>query len=418
MRQARRAHHQAEHQREKVAPRELERFLLFGAALGVARKRLAVARQASEGSGALVVVAHFAGPQLARGDGVARQFDQLAAGGHDQPHIGIGGAQALNPLAGRRALLLQRSGHIGQPRLVLLGTLQIGLLHLALCGRGQQLLFQLGNLANLRAVFHGRNRIAQLLVRQPRHGNQKRQQDDHVLRHLRPGDRAHAAQKRAQQHAAEAQHDADLELHAGQARGDQAHTVDLRHHIGERAQHRRHRRNHARPATTEAHLEEIGNRVEVHRPQMRRNQHRDQAETAGPAQQIGEPTRMPGQARKSLQIQRARQADERRRTHPVGRRRHAVVERRNTPPGDVILFGIGGPAVHADTGIGHHRQKQKDRADPMARETALLGPCQRSNETQHANDVERQNARQTSGIGAAACALAAAALTHRKLRLK
>ncbi len=264
--------------------------------------------------------------------------------------------------------------------------------HLALGGRLHQLRLQRGDLADLPAVDRSRERIAQLLVRQPRHGNQEGQQDDHVLRHLRPGDGAHAAQEGAQEHAAQAQHDADLELHAREPRGDEAHAVDLRHHVGERAQHRRQRRDHARPAPAEAHLEEFGNRVEVHRAQMRRDEQRDEAEAPRPAQQVGQPAGLSRPAREALQVERAREADEGGRAHPVGRRRHAVVERRDAPARDVVFLRVGGAAIDADGRIDHHREEQEDRPDPLPRHAPLLGPGHEQEKGQHAHRVEGEQA--------------------------
>ena len=68
--------------------------------------------------------------------------------------------------------------------------------------------------------------------------------DQHdVLRDLRPGHGLHAAQHRAQQDADEPGEHGDLELHAEEARGDDAGAVDLRRHVGEGAAHQH---DHAR----------------------------------------------------------------------------------------------------------------------------------------------------------------------------
>ncbi len=392
VRQAGGADHEAEHQCQEVAARYLVGLALRGRAFRVARIGQAVRRQAAERAGTLPGLAHLARPEFARGLGVARQQGQFAAGSHHEGDVGMRVAQPVHALARRFALPLQCRGHIAQPLLQFMRAALVRGDHLALGGRLQQLRLQRGDLADLPAIDRGRERVAQLLVRQPRHGDQEGQQDDHVLCHLRPGDGAHAAQEGAQQHAPQAQHDADLELHAREPRGDQAHAVDLRHHVGEGAQHGRQRRDHARPAPAEAHLEEFGNRVEVHRAQVRRDEQRDEAEAPRPAQQVGEPPGLPRPAREALQVERPREADERGRAHPVGRSRHAVVERRNAPARDVVFLRVGGAAVDPDGRIDHHREEQEDRPDPLPRQAPALGPGHEGQEGQHAHGVERQQA--------------------------
>ena len=380
--------------------------------MGVARIGLAVGRQPAQGARALVVLAHLAGPAFARRSRIARQRGQLAAGGDDEAHIRILRTQRPDALKALFALALQGSLHILQACLEVIGALQVGLHHLVF-GRGvQQLRLQVGNLADLRAIHQRRQRVAELLVRQPRHRDHERQQQHHVLRDLRPGDGPHAAQERAQQHPAQAQHDADLELHAREARRNQPHAIDLRHHVGERAQNSRQRCNHTRPAPAKTHMEKIGNGVQPHGPQVRRNQHGDQAEAPCPPQQIGQTTGLPWRARKALQVQRARQADEGRRTHPVGRRGHAVVHGRNAPPRHVVVLGVGRAAVHADAGVHHHGEEQKNRADPVARQPLVLGPGHQGQKTQHPRHVQRQDAVQPPQIGAVRRSAARLALSH------
>ena len=340
MRQPCRAHHQAKHQRQKVAAGQFVFALLFGCAVGVARIGLAVRRQATQRFGTLVVLVHFTRPALAGRGSVARQGGQFAAGRNNQPHIGVLRTQLANALAPQFAFTLQRTFHILQTCLHFLGAAQVGLHHLVLCRRVKKLGFQLCNLADLLAINGRGHGVAQLLVGQPGHGNQKRQQQHHVLRHLRPGDGTHAAQERAQQHAPQAQHDADLELHPRQARSDQPHAIDLRDHVGEGTQHRRQSRNDARPAPAKAHMKKIGHGVQPHGPQVRCNQHRHQTKPARPAQQVGQPTGLPRSTRKALQVQRPRETDERGRAHPVGGGRHAVVHGRYAPACYVVLVGI------------------------------------------------------------------------------
>ena len=285
----------------------------------------------------------------------------------------------------------QGIGHIAQLGLQHLGPFAVGLQHPPLGRRSQQLPFELRNLAQLLGIDQGSDRRPHLLVGQPGNRYQKGQQNHDVLGHLGPGDGPHAAKERAQQHAAQPQHDADLELHAGQARSDQAHAVDLCHHIGERAGHGRQGGDDARPAPAKAGLEEIGNRVQPHGPQMRCDQHGDEAEAASPAHDIRQPPRVARGAAEALQVKRTREADERSGAHPVRRCGHAVVERRDTPPGHVIFLGVAGAQVHADGRIDHDGEKQEDRPNPVPRQPLGLGPEHEREKAQHARDIQHDD---------------------------
>ena len=189
------ANHEAKHQRQEVAPGVVKVFALLRRAVGITRKRLAVARQSAQGASALVVVVHLARPALTRLCLVTRQGGQLAAGSHNQTHVGIAGPQLLHTLARTLALARQGGLHVVQALFVLLRARQIGLHHFTLGLRGQQLLFQLGDMGNLLAVSQRGQGGAQLLVGQPGHGYQKGQQQHHILRDLSPGDGTHPPQK-------------------------------------------------------------------------------------------------------------------------------------------------------------------------------------------------------------------------------
>ncbi|MNT42998.1 hypothetical protein D3C72_1794470 [compost metagenome] len=145
---------------------------------------------------------------------------------------------------------------------------------------------------------------------------------------------------------------------------------------------------------------------------MRRNQHGHQAKAPRPTQQIGQPTRLPRRARKALQVQRARQADERRRTHPVGRCRHAVVHGRNAPPRNVILLSVGRAAIHTDARIDHDGEEQEDGANPVARQALALGPGHEEQKAEDANHIQRQNAVQPPEVCAVARRFRRAGLSH------
>jgi len=397
--QAGRAHHQAEHQRQEVVALVVELRALLGRAVRVAAKRLAVARQAGQWPRAFAVLLQLLAPAQLGLLGVARQVGVFAAGGHDLAHIAVDRAQVADAFVQHQPVALQRQRHIHQLGLQRLDPRLVGLAHRQLLRRLQQGILQFGDLLQLAGIGHGRHRIAQLLVRQPGHGNQEGQQDHHVLRDLGPGHGAHATQERAQQHPAQAQHDADLELHPGQARGNQPHPVNLRHHIGERAQHRCQGRHRARPAATEAGLEEIRQGVQLHGAQVRGHQHGHQAKAPGPAQQIGQAARLAGGAAKALQVQRARQADEGGRAHPVGGGGHAVVDRGNAAAGDIVFVGIAGAPPDADGGIHHDRDKQEDGADPVARQAVLFGPGHQQQKADHGQAVQGDPAMDTPPVG-------------------
>ena len=229
-----------------------------------------------------------------------------------------------------------------------------------------QLLLARGDLLEHLAVDELRNRDAGVLDRQPDDRNHVGDDQDDVLRDLRPGHRPHAAQERAHQDAAEAEEDAEHELDAGQARRDQAHAVDLRHDIGERAQDRGDDADEARDVAAVARAEEVGNRELAELAQVRREEQRDQAVAAGPAHDEREPA-------VAGEVQRAGHADERRGAHPVGAGRHAVEQRRDAASGDVVLGRIGRPAHDADAGVQADRGEQEDVADPVPRQAHLLG---------------------------------------------
>ena len=71
----------------------IEGLALGRRAVGVAGIGLAVARQTAELARALIVGQHLARPALARAGRVTRHGGQLAAGCHDQAHVGVLRAQ-------------------------------------------------------------------------------------------------------------------------------------------------------------------------------------------------------------------------------------------------------------------------------------------------------------------------------------
>ena len=218
------------------------------------------------------------------------------------------------------------------------------------------------------------------------------------MRHLRPSNRPHASQKGTHQHTAQAQQNADFKMQAGQARGDQAHAVNLRHHVGKRTQNRCACRNAARPAPAKAQRKIVGQGVEIEAAQVGRHQQGHQAKAAGPAQHIGQAPRLVANARKALQVQAAGQADERRRTHPVGSSGHAVVHGRYAPPGDVIFLRVGGAAIDPDTGVQHQGDRQKDTGNPDLGQARLLRQAQANQANQQDRHIGAKAAVDAAGV--------------------
>ncbi|MDT4839139.1 hypothetical protein FQZ97_729220 [compost metagenome] len=198
------------------------------------------------------------------------------------------------------------------------------------------------------------------------HRDRDQEGDDHhdVLRHLRPRDRAHAAQERAHQDAGQPEENADGKFHADKARHHQPYPLDLRHQVDEGTQRGRQHRNcphrqvAAGLAVAIARGQEIGNGVAAILAQVWRQQESDQAVASGPAHHVGK-------ALVARCEQNAGQPDEGRGAHPVGGDRHAVEQGRHAPRGDVILVEIGGAADQPDAGIDRDGDKEEDIAEPQ-----------------------------------------------------
>ena len=302
---------------------------------------LGVRRHAAQRAGPQLVDRAGPAPGLARRGFVARHRGDRPVGRAQIGERCAAVPQRLRMLPGGDALGRQRRRHIGE---LVCEVVRAGLEQcrgLDLPRVGDQRPLERADLRQLLPVDPLRKRIAGLFDRQPHHRNQIRQDQHQVLRHLGPGDRPHAAQERTQQHAAQAEKDAEHEIDAGELDGDEAHAVDLRHQVDERAQDGRGQPDAARKRAAVPVAQEIGNRVGAELAQIRRQQQRHQTVPAGPADDIRQPA-------VALQVQGAGQADERRGRHPVGGGRHAVVERRDAPPGNVVLERVGGSANDAD----------------------------------------------------------------------
>ncbi len=365
MRQRRRAHHQAEHQRQEVAARVVEGLARGGVAVRIACELLRVRRHAAQRLRAFEVGVAGARPLGARGVRVARHAREHALGRLDVALRRVDGLQVGDPARRRAAFRRQCRGNVGQAGIQFGGARPEDRDHLLLRRVGLQRLLGRDDLAQLVAVGGLRQRRGVLLDRQPRHRHQEGHQQHDVLRHLRPCDGAHAAQERAHEDAAQAQEHAHLERHAGDAAGDQAHAVDLRDDVEERAGDGRHHADHPREIAVVARGQEVGDRVLAELAQVGRDQQGHQHEAAGPAEDVGE-------AAIPAQVQRAGHADERRRGHPVRPRGHAVVQGRHAAPGHVVLGRIGGARQDADAGVEHDGPDQEQEADPAPRQPHLL----------------------------------------------
>ncbi len=292
----------------------------------------------------------------------------------------VGGLEVGDTLGGCRLVGSQRRRNVLQ-----LGreVVRPGLedrLDLLLLRIVDQLLLDIGDGLELLAVGGLRDRGTGLLHAEPDHRDHVGDDQDDVLRHLRPGDRSHSAQERTHQDAGQAEEDPDLEGQSGEPRGDDAHAHDLRHHIGERTEDGGEDADQPRQVALVAGAEEVRDGELPELAQVRRQEERDQAIAAGPAHDEGE-------AAVAGQVERPRHADERRRAHPVGAGGHAVVHRRHTTTGDVVLRGFGRAAHDADAGVEADGGQQEDDPDPGSRQAHLLEHRQHDHEDDEAADV-------------------------------
>ncbi len=372
VRQRGRADHQAEHQGEEIAARDVARGLVL------ARKRLGVAQRrpgARREPGVL-------GPGSLCGGGVLRIVRERLLGRGDLIGRRVVGLELVD-LGGQLLLAgVIRAGQALQLGAGVVGARLEDGADLQLLRILDEFFLERRDLLELLAVHDLRDRDAGLLHRQPHHRDHVGDDQDDVLRHLRPGYRPHAAQERADQDAAQTQENAELERHAGQPRCDEADAVDLRDDVGERAQDRGEDADGARDIAAVACAEEVRNRELPELAQVRREEQRDQAIAAGPSHDECE-------AAEARQVQRAGHADERRRAHPVRAGGHAVEQRRNAPAGNVVLGRVGGAAHDADAGIQPDRRHQEDVADPLPREPHLLGDGEQDDERDESARVPR-----------------------------
>ena len=124
-----------------------------------------------------------------------------------------------------------------------------------------------------------------------------------------------------------------------------------------------------------------GHRIGAELAQIRSDQDRHQHEAAGPAEH-------PGEAVIAEQEQRAGHADEGGRRHPVGAGRHAVVERRHAPAGDVIFGNLRRTRRHADDGVDREREEHEQIAENLVRHADLLEDREQDDEGDEAARID------------------------------
>ena len=137
---------------------------------------------------------------------------------------------------------------------------------------------------------------------------------------------------------------------------------------------------HAGEVAAVAERHEVGHGVGAELAQIRADQDRDQHEAAGPAEH-------PGEAVIAEQEQRAGHADEGRRRHPVGAGRHAVVERRHAPAGDVIFRNLRRARGDADDGVDREREEDEQIAEDPVRHPDLLEDREQDDEGEESAGV-------------------------------
>src|SRR5574343_348967 len=196
---------------------------------------------------------------------------------------------------------------------------------------------------------------------------------DQVLRDLPPGHRPQTAQEGTDQDAGEADKNADFELQADKAAGNDADAVDLGDNVDEGSEDRRGNGDQANGVAAVARTKEVGNGVLLETPQIGGKQQGDQYETAGPADDVGQPLK-PGE------VERAGHADERGGAHPVGTGRHAVEYCRDAATGNVVLGDVRSPNSNANDGVHRDGEEQKGVAYPARRHAVLFENRQQRDE--------------------------------------
>ena len=241
-------------------------------------------------------------------------------------------------------------------------------------------LLALGDLHQLLAVNQLWNGNIGLLNGQPDHGQQIGHDQHNVLGDLRPRDSTHTAQERAHQNSTQTQKHPQLKSHTSQARGDEAHPINLGHQIHKGAQNGSGNPHQAGPEPAIALTQKVGNGVLAKPSQIRSQKQRHQTIAARPPHDKGQ-TVVP------LQVNGARQTNKRCGRHPVGARSHAVVHGRHPAPRHVVFHRVSGAAHDAHKGVDPNGGEQKNKANPWTGQAQLLKHRQQGDKDEKASCV-------------------------------
>ena len=231
--------------------------------------------------------------------------------------------------------------------------------------RSPESVFKLSDPFQSEAIHQLRHRNAGDLGRHQEGWDQIGNDQHDILRHLCPGDSAHAAQHGADQNARKAHKHRNAEGHIQEALGDDANTHDLRDDIDEGCGDQHHNANQARRIAAKARPQEVRHGILAEFPEIRREQNSHQHIAAGPAQDEG-------QATIAERVKATRHADEACGRHPVRPGCHAVVEGRHAPAGDVIFSNGLGAADDANIGIDADGQADEQIAQDAIRHAHLF----------------------------------------------
>ncbi len=199
------------------------------------------------------------------------------------------------------------------------------------------------------------------LERQVHDRHQVGDDQNDVLGHLGPGDRLHAAEHRAEQHAGQAEVHSVVVVDPDESGHDEADPGHLGHQVGERADDGPDHAHDARRIAAVARAQEVRDRVGAELAEVRPQEHGEEQVAPRPAHHVP-------QSEEPLGRDQAGHGDERGRRHPVRAGGHAVVDGGDTAPGDVVLVGVGRAGEDADEDVDGERQRHVDPADPLVRQ--------------------------------------------------
>ena len=303
MGQRSRAHHQAKQQSKKIAAGHIEFGLLFRGAIRVSAVLLCLGRHAVERL--------LLGLQLMQSLLPLPHRHLRVTGQPGQPFFscnllglrGFGGPEQGDLGFSFRSLHGEGPHGVGQHVMQMVGLILKNLAHSLLVGVVGEADLLRRDFFKLHAIHNLRQRNARLLHAEPDHWQQVGHDDDDVLGHLCPGHSPHAAQKRANQNPAQAEKDTQLERHTHEAGSDQAHPVNLGHHIGERAQDGSGHTQKPRQIAAIPFPQKIRNGELAEFAQIGRQKQGNQTKPARPPHDEGQPV-VPGEVQRACQPQK------------------------------------------------------------------------------------------------------------------